>query len=330
MDQRTPNLSPVIQEIVGRPGWAPGNALVLIITGTGKRVAESYEGDPGGAALLHVEYSLGAPVNRAPIVDAGLDQTLILPTNSVLLNGTVTDDGLTGVLATTWSQVSGPGLVTFADAAAVDTTATFSLAGTYVLQLTADDSEFISSDQTTVVVNEPGTSQILEVRVASGSDDAEETSSGGMELTSSDLDMGDRTVGLRFTGISVPPAATILNAYVQFQADGSPSEVTSLRIEGQAIDNAPTFTSSARNISSRIRTAAFVAWSPPPWIVGEAGANEQTPDLASLIQEIVDRPGWLIGNSLAIIITGPGLRDAECFESLPAGAPLLHIEYTAN
>jgi hypothetical protein len=151
-----------------------------------------------------------------------------------------------------------------------------------------------------------------------------------MELNSSDLDMGDRTVGLRFTGVSVPPGATIMNAYVQFQADGSPTEVTSLRIDGQAIGNALPFTSTARNITSRARTAAFVLWSPPPWTVGEAGPNQQTPDTASVIQEIIDQPGWLSGNSLVLIITGPGLRDAECFESAPAGAPLLHIEYMIN
>jgi hypothetical protein len=47
----------VIQEIVDRPGWSAGNALVVIVTGSGKRVAESYNGLPSGAPLLHVEYS---------------------------------------------------------------------------------------------------------------------------------------------------------------------------------------------------------------------------------------------------------------------------------
>ena len=38
-----------------RPGFVSGNALVLIVTGTGKRTAESFSGDAAGAALLHVE-----------------------------------------------------------------------------------------------------------------------------------------------------------------------------------------------------------------------------------------------------------------------------------
>jgi hypothetical protein len=45
-----------MQEIVNRSGWASGNALVVLITGSGRRVAESYNGDRAGAALLHVEY----------------------------------------------------------------------------------------------------------------------------------------------------------------------------------------------------------------------------------------------------------------------------------
>ena len=57
-DQRTPDVSKIIQEIVDRPGWSSGNSHVLIITGTGKRVAESYNGDQRGAPILHVEYSI--------------------------------------------------------------------------------------------------------------------------------------------------------------------------------------------------------------------------------------------------------------------------------
>ena len=55
-NQRTPSLVPIIQEIVNRPGWTSGNALVIVITGSGKRTAEAYDGDNTAAALLHVEY----------------------------------------------------------------------------------------------------------------------------------------------------------------------------------------------------------------------------------------------------------------------------------
>jgi hypothetical protein len=60
IDQRTPNLAPIIQEIVSQTGWVTGNSMVMIITGSGKRVAKAYEADPAGAPLLHIEYIVAA------------------------------------------------------------------------------------------------------------------------------------------------------------------------------------------------------------------------------------------------------------------------------
>ena len=56
-------------------------------------------------------------------------------------------------MTTTWSKVTGPGTVTFADATATATSASFSAAGTYVLQLTANDGELTTNDSVTIVVN---------------------------------------------------------------------------------------------------------------------------------------------------------------------------------
>src|SRR6185369_6661608 len=57
---------------------------------------------------------------------------------------------------TTWSKVSGPGTVTFGNAAQQETTATFSGDGTYVLRITASDSQFSAARDLTVIVNNPG------------------------------------------------------------------------------------------------------------------------------------------------------------------------------
>lgn len=62
MEQRTPSLMEIVQEIVDRSGWATGNDMVFVITGTGKRTAEAYEGSAAGAPLLHIEYTIGSPV----------------------------------------------------------------------------------------------------------------------------------------------------------------------------------------------------------------------------------------------------------------------------
>jgi PKD repeat protein len=94
--------------------------------------------------------------NQAPVVDAGSDDLIILPIDTVTLEGTVTDDGLpSGVLTTVWNQISGPAnQVVFDNAYAIQTTARFLTAGIYVLQLTADDGELTASDQITITVNE--------------------------------------------------------------------------------------------------------------------------------------------------------------------------------
>ena len=134
--------------------------------------------------------------------------------------------------------------------------------------------------------------------------------------------------GLRFTNLSIPQGATITSAYLQFEAKEAQSEATNLILQGQAADNAATFTTTAGNVSSRPRTAASVSWAPPAWnTVGEAGAGQRTPDLSAVIQEIVDRPGWASGNALAIIITGTGHRTAQSYDGKSCGAPLLHVEF---
>ena len=47
----------MIEEIVDRNGWVDVTPWVIIITGSGTRVAESYNGDDAAAPLLHVEYT---------------------------------------------------------------------------------------------------------------------------------------------------------------------------------------------------------------------------------------------------------------------------------
>lgn len=277
--------------------------------------------------------------NQKPVVNAGSDQMISLPDNTVFLDGMVADDGLPdppGEVSTTWSMVSGPATVVFGDASAEGTTAMFSEAGTYVLTLEANDGELTSGDEVTIVVHDEGADVVnVDVRVAGSSDDAEESPTSGMYVTSSDLelvtDADEQTVGIRFAGLAIPRGATIVNAYVQFSVDETSSEVTSLIIEGEDIDDAPQFTSAPFDISSRARTQASVSWSPAAWnTVGQEGPDQRTPDISPVIQEIVNRLGWSSGNSLAVIMTGTGKRVAASYEGNPAGAPLLHVKYSTE
>jgi hypothetical protein len=98
---------------------------------------------------------------QRPAVNAGPDQTVTLP-DSAILNGMVTDDGLPlpARLTTTWSQLRGPGTVTFGNANALDTTASFSAPGRYVLRLTANDGLRPVADNVNITVNGTSSSPV--------------------------------------------------------------------------------------------------------------------------------------------------------------------------
>ena len=98
----------------------------------------------------------GTPIaNQAPVVDAGKARTVLLPVKSVALQGDVRDDGLpNSTVSMTWRKKSGPGVVQFAPGNAMATTATFSKAGVYTLELMADDTAVQSTDEVSVIVTQ--------------------------------------------------------------------------------------------------------------------------------------------------------------------------------
>lgn len=116
----------------------------------------------------------GGAANQAPVADAGADQTAqLMPPAIVALNGVVSDDGLPnppGSVTTTWFKLSGPGTVTFGKTGSLSTTASFPVAGDYVLRLTANDGLRSSSDELAVTVNPApaGPLAVSNLTVASG------------------------------------------------------------------------------------------------------------------------------------------------------------------
>ena len=289
-------------------------------------------GDDGALQAADEVAVTVTPANTAPTVSAGPDGAVTLPGTAALV-GTVSDDGLPnppGTVTTAWSKVSGPGNVTFANPAALTTTVTFAKAGTFVLSLTANDGARQATDQVTVTVA-PSVTTVLDIPVATGSDDAEERP-GSVSLTGTTLELvvdgtTVQTVGLRFTGVAVPAGATITGAWVQFTADVATSGTGNLTVAGQAADNASTFQAVASNITSRTPTTATVGWVPLAWKKAAIGAEQRTPDLAAVVQEIVGRPGWARGNAVVLVLTGSGTRVAAAFERGGGKAAVLHIEY---
>src|SRR5690606_22145710 len=63
--QRTTDIASIVQALVTQAGWSTGNAMVLIIEGTGGRTAWSWNMDPQRAARLCITYS----TESSPVMD---------------------------------------------------------------------------------------------------------------------------------------------------------------------------------------------------------------------------------------------------------------------
>lgn len=170
---------------------------------------------------------------------------------------------------------------------------------------------------------------VVSVNTVASADDAEEGSGGAMNLTNSDFDISTvNWAGMRFRNLAIPANATITKATLTFTARGGNSASANIRFYAQAIATAPAFTTSGYNVSSRTRTSASMLWDPvPSW---SNNISYTSPDLSSVIQEVVNRSDWASGNHLAIVCTSStaGGRRAHSYDSVPGSSPRLIIEYT--
>jgi hypothetical protein len=57
--ERSPNIAPILEEVFSQTGWRPGNAVVLLIRGCGKRAGHLSSKDERGAPRLYVEFRPG-------------------------------------------------------------------------------------------------------------------------------------------------------------------------------------------------------------------------------------------------------------------------------
>ena len=175
--------------------------------------------------------------------------------------------------------------------------------------------------------------QMLTVPVGQNVDDAEERATDGlMFVTDPDLELGEDGVplyvGLRFAGIAIEQGAQIIDAHVDFTAQETIKVATSLTLRGEAADDALAFSTTAYDISSRATTAASVAW--PNVASWTAGNVHTSPDVGSIVQEIVTRPGWVSGNALVLRVEGTGERVAESYDVDASKAPVLRVSYCGD
>ncbi len=177
--------------------------------------------------------------------------------------------------------------------------------------------------------------QSVSSRIASGLDDVEERPDGRVYSNSSDIELvydsytgGNQIVGLRFLDMNIPQGATINSAYIQFTSDATDAERCDLLIRGHDVDNSSVFKTRLNDVSLRETTDAKVHWRPAAWFSeGEDGELQRTPDISSVVQEIVSRPGYSESSAMSFIISGSGTRTAMSYDKSTSGAAELVVEY---
>lgn len=142
-----------------RPGIARFTEITDCHTKWNPWIIPTYRESVNGVQMNIYEWMLqysrgggGGPVNQPPVVNAGTDQTITLPTNSVNLLATATDaDGT--ISSYSWTKVSG-GAATIASSTAAATAITGLVAGSYLFRCTVTDNlGATASDDVTIQVN---------------------------------------------------------------------------------------------------------------------------------------------------------------------------------
>jgi len=151
------------------------------------------------------------PTNLSPVVTAGSASSTAVGT-SLILSGSATDDGLpNGTLNTSWSKLSGPGTVTFTNAASVNSAATFSASGSYTLQLSATDTALSASDTVVISVSPGGTNPVNQAPVVNAGSNQAAFTGTSITLNGSATDDGlpsGSSLGSTWTQVSGPGTAT--------------------------------------------------------------------------------------------------------------------------
>jgi hypothetical protein len=171
-------------------------------------------------------------------------------------------------------------------------------------------------------------------QVAASSDDANQDGS-SLSLTSTTLWLGNAAsttssyTGLRFASLALPPGAAISSARLQVYSSQTQWLGLSMSIAADATGNSPTF--SASNLPSqrtlttqKVAHSSNVQWQANTWYTLD--------EMASVVQEIVNRGDWQSGNSLSVILKGTGgawsRKFIASFDGSAVTAPKLVVTYT--
>ncbi|HET6455557.1 MAG TPA: hypothetical protein VFI02_14220 [Armatimonadota bacterium] len=129
--------------------------------------------------------------------------------------------------------------------------------------------------------------------------------------------------GWRFQGVQIPDSSNIYSSTLKLVAFATTSDATvNLLIDLEDADDAAAF-STIGDFEGRVHTTANAAWSSlPTWT---ADVIYTSPDFSDAVHEVVDRPGWTVGNDVAVFTNDNGsssgaLRHAYGYNHTPAFA----------
>jgi hypothetical protein len=112
--------------------------------------------DKGTSAKDTVQITVNAfiNINHPPVACAGPDQTIILPVNSVMLDGSCSTDPNNNITSYTWKKISGPSSFSIINATSAVTQVANLVQGTFLFELKVTDAGgLFSMDTVQVTVN---------------------------------------------------------------------------------------------------------------------------------------------------------------------------------
>jgi len=162
----------------------------------------------GGSSKDTIKITVNAAPNQPPVISAGIDKTITLPTNFVTLTGTGTDaDGT--ISSYTWIKISGPGTGSITSPNSNNTAITNLVQGVYQFQLTITDNKGATSKDTVKVTVNAAPNQL-----PLSNADADKTVTlpvNYLTLTGTGTDADGTISSYKWTKISGPVAGTIVS-----------------------------------------------------------------------------------------------------------------------
>ncbi len=152
------------------------------------------------------------PPNIPPTANAGADQTITLPINSVTLNGSGSDPDGT-ITSYQWTKVSGPAAGTITSPTSASTTVTALVQGVYKFELkVTDNGGATGKDTMQVIVNAAAPPPNIPPTANAGADQNITLPTNSVTLTGSGTDPDGTIASYQWTKVSGPAAGTITTA----------------------------------------------------------------------------------------------------------------------